>query len=645
MAKVTDHAAGGAMDSMLSQLSSPRELETMTEGEIEQLAKEIRAFIIQTVSQTGGHLASSLGVVEITLALHSVFDFSNDRIVWDVGHQAYAHKILTGRMDDFHTLRQYGGISGFPKITESPYDHFNTGHSSTSISAALGMAVSRDLAGQKQDVIAFIGDGSLTAGLAFEAMNQAGHLKKKMIVILNDNEMSISHNVGALSGYLNQILSGKLYNRMRNQVEVVLKSVPGIGNSFIKLAKAMEDTLKRLFVPGMLFEELGFHYMGPVDGHDYTKLVTTLKKARKIDGPVLIHIKTVKGKGYKYAEKSPAKWHGASPFEISSGRTLGKPKTIPSYTSVFGETMLQLAKENPKITAITAAMPSGTGLERFSEHFPDRFFDVGIAEQHAVTFAAGMAISGEKPFVAIYSTFLQRAYDQVIHDTCLMSLPVVFCLDRAGIVGADGETHHGLFDLSFLRPIPNLILMAPADENELRNMLFTASGLSMPAAIRYPRGSGEGVPLDEVFKEIPIGKSRVLLEGEDAVVLAVGPMAWKAQRVAKRLASEGLSIKVIDARFIKPLDETAILDAVENCGMVITCEENALAGGFGSAVLELMEQNRMLTPILRIGIPDIIVHHGTTSELQDELRLTEAHLFYRIREFVLENRTVRKHKN
>ncbi len=633
------------MDSILNQISTPRQLKTMTTDDIEQLAKEIRTFIIQNVSHTGGHLASSLGVVEITLALHSVFDFSKDRIIWDVGHQAYAHKILTGRMNEFHTLRQYGGISGFPKISESPYDHFNTGHSSTSISAALGMAVSRDLAGEDHDVIAFIGDGSLTAGLAFEAMNQAGHLKKKMLVILNDNEMSISHNVGALSGYLNQILSGKLYNRMRNQVEVVLKSVPAIGNSFIKLAKSMEDTLKRLFVPGMLFEELGFHFVGPVDGHDYTKLVTTLQKARKIDGPVLVHVKTVKGKGYKFAEKNPAKWHGVSPFEISTGRTLGKPKTLPSYTSVFGETMIQLAEENSRITAITAAMPSGTGLEDFGEHFPKRFFDVGIAEQHAVTFAAGMAISGKKPFVAIYSTFLQRAYDQVIHDTCLMNLPVVFCLDRAGIVGADGETHHGLFDLSFLRPIPNLIIMAPADENELRNMLFTASRLSMPAVIRYPRGNGEGVLQDETFQEIPIGKSRTLLEGEDAVVLAVGPMAWKAERVARRLASQGLSIKVIDARFVKPLDETAILNAVQDCHMIITCEENALAGGFGSAVLELLEQNRVPSPVLRIGIPDAIVHHGTPSELQDELRLTEAHLFYRIREFIMKNRTVRKHKN
>lgn len=638
-------STGGSMDPILNRLSSPRELETMTENQVEQLAKEIRTFIIESVSHTGGHLASSLGVIEITLALHTVFDFTKDRIIWDVGHQAYAHKILTGRMKDFHTLRQYGGISGFPKISESSYDHFNTGHSSTSISAALGMAVSRELDGLDHDVIAFIGDGSLTAGLAFEAMNQAGHLKKKMMVILNDNEMSISHNVGALSGYLNQILSGKLYNRMREHVEMVLKSVPGIGNSFIKLAKAMEDTLKRLFVPGMLFEELGFHYVGPVDGHDYTKLITTLQKARKIDGPVLIHIKTVKGKGYKYAEKSPDKWHGASPFEISTGRSLGKPKKTPSFTTVFGDTMVQLAKENPKIIAITAAMPSGTGLETFSEDYPKRFFDVGIAEQHAVTFAAGMAISGKKPFVAIYSTFLQRAYDQVIHDTCLMNLPVVFCLDRAGVVGADGETHHGLFDLSFLRPIPNLIMMVPADENELRHMLFTASSLSMPAVIRYPRGNGEGLPPDDVFQEIPIGKSRTLLEGEDAVVFAVGPLAWKAVRVANRLASEGISLKVIDARFVKPLDETAILKAVESCKMLITCEENALAGGFGSAVLELLEQNQVLPPVLRIGIPDAIVHHGTPAELLDELRLTEAHLFYRIREFIMENRTVRKHRN
>ncbi len=633
------------MDPILPRLTSPRELADMTSDEIGQLAKEIRSFIIKTVSHTGGHLASSLGVVEITLALHTVFDFTKDRIIWDVGHQAYTHKILTGRINAFDTLRQYGGLSGFPKITESPYDHFNTGHSSTSISAALGMAVARDLAKQEHDIIAFIGDGSLTAGLAFEAMNQAGHLKKKMMVILNDNEMSISHNVGALSGYLNQILSGKLYNRMRDHVETVLKSVPGIGNSFIKLAKSMEDTLKRMFVPGMLFEELGFHYIGPVDGHDYGKLVTILEKSRKIDGPVLIHIKTIKGKGYRYAEKSPDKWHGVSPFEISTGHSLGKPEKKPSFTAVFGETLIQLAEENPKITAITAAMPSGTGLENFGNQFPNRFFDVGIAEQHAVTFAAGMAISGKKPFVAIYSTFLQRAYDQVIHDTCLMNLPVVFCLDRAGIVGADGETHHGLYDLSFLRPIPNLIVMAPADENELRHMLYTAANLSMPAAIRYPRGKGEGLPPDEELREIPIGKSRRLREGEDAAVLAIGPMAWKAVRVAERLASEGISVKVIDARFAKPLDESAILDAIDHCGLLITCEENALAGGFGSAVLEFMEQNSITAPVLRIGIPNTIVHHGSPTELADSLRLTEAHLFYRFRDFIRENRSVRKQKN
>lgn len=633
------------MTSILDNISTPGDLARLNREQLKELARELRSFIIQTVSETGGHLASSLGVVETTLALNRVFDFRKDRIIWDVGHQAYVHKILTGRKAQFSTLRQYGGISGFPKISESPFDHFNTGHSSTSISAALGMATARDLQASDHHVIAFIGDGSLTAGLAFEGMNQAGHLKKRMIVILNDNEMSIARNVGALSGYLSQILSGQHYNKMRDIVEAILKSVPGVGPSMIRMAKAVEDTVKRLFVPGMLFEELGFHYIGPVDGHDVDRLETALERAKKIDDPVLVHVKTKKGKGYKYAEKQPDQWHGTNPFNVDTGMSVGKPSTRASYTSVFGTTMLDLARSDERITAITAAMPSGTGLDEFADTFPERCFDVGIAEQHAVTFAAGQAISGQRPFVAIYSTFLQRAYDQVIHDVCLMNLPVTFCMDRAGVVGADGETHHGLFDISFLRPLPNMILMAPADEHEFRNMLYTATRLSSPCAIRYPRGSGEGGQADPIFREIPVGRSRTLREGEDATILAIGNMSWRAYRVAEKLAAEGISLEVIDARFVKPLDESAILDSAEKTGMIITCEEHILEGGFGSAVMELLERNGAGIPVLRIGIPDRLVTHGTPAELHDELRLSEPHLFYRFREFIMENRTIRKRRN
>lgn len=619
---------------ILENINSPEDIKNLDTKKLNQLSKEIREFIIDSVSKTGGHLASSLGVVEVTLALHYVFDFKEDKIVWDVGHQAYIHKILTGRKNMFGTLRQYNGLSGFPKITESDYDHFNTGHSSTSISATVGMAVARDLKGQNYQTIAFIGDGSLTAGLAFEGMNQAGHLKRKMIVILNDNDMSIAPNVGALSGYLNQIISGQYYNKFRDKVEGVLKSIPAVGSSMIKFAKTIEESIKRIFVPGMLFEELGFEYEGVVDGHDIEKLISILEKHKNSNHPVLIHIKTTKGKGYSFSENKPEKWHGASPFDIESGKSLGNPKTLPSYTEIFGNTVNELAEINEKIVCITAAMPSGTGLSSFAEKYPERFFDVGIAEQHGVTMAGGLAISGMRPIAAIYSSFLQRAYDQVIHDVCLMNLPVTFCLDRAGVVGADGETHHGLYDISFLRPLPNIVLMAPADENELRNMIYTSTKMSCPVAIRYPRGTSEGVKMDENFVELKVGESRELKNGEDAVVLAAGSFAWKAYRVAEKLEKEGFSIKVIDPRFLKPLDESAIMEAAEKCGTVITIEENILDGGFGSSVIELFNNNGKSYPTLRLGIPDRIIHQGSPAELFDEMQLSEPHLFYRIQNFV-----------
>jgi len=627
---------------ILDSVNSPQDIKKLNINELKQLAKEIRKFIIESVSKTGGHLASSLGAVEVTLALHYVFDFKKDKIVWDVGHQAYVHKIITGRKNMFDKLRQYGGLSGFPKITESEYDHFNTGHSSTSISATVGMAVARDLKGEDYQTIAFIGDGSLTAGLAFEGMNQAGHLKKKMIVILNDNDMSIAPNVGALSGYLNQIISGQYYNKFREKVEAVLKSIPAVGSSMVKFAKVIEESIKRIFVPGMLFEELGFQYDGVIDGHDIEKLISVFEKYKESTHPVLLHIKTTKGKGYSFSEKKPEKWHGASPFDIESGKSLGKPKTVPSYTEVFGNTVNELAKVNDKLVCITAAMPSGTGLSEFAKKFPERFFDVGIAEQHGVTMAGGLAISGMRPIAAIYSSFMQRAYDQVIHDVCLMNLPVTFCLDRAGIVGSDGETHHGLYDLSYLRPLPNIVIMAPSDENELKNMIFTATNMSCPVAIRYPRGSAEGVEMDKEFSELKLGKSRTLKDGDDAVIIAAGPFAWKAYRVAKKLEEEGMSIKVIDARFVKPLDETEILESAKKCNIVITMEENILDGGFGSAVMELFDKYDVSYPMLRVGIPDKIVHQGTPAELFDELQISEPHLFHRVKNFVKTHKTVKK---
>jgi len=627
---------------ILENINSPEDIKQLNIHQLNQLAQEIRNFIIDSVSKTGGHLASSLGAVEVTLALHYVFDFKKDKIVWDVGHQAYIHKIITGRRDMFDTLRQYNGLSGFPKITESEYDHFNTGHSSTSISAAVGMAVARDLKGEDYQSIAFIGDGSLTAGLAFEGMNQAGHLQRKMIVILNDNDMSIAPNVGALSGYLNQIISGQYYNKFREKVETVLKTIPAVGSSMVKFAKTIEESIKRIFVPGMLFEELGFQYDGVIDGHDIEKLIAVFEKYKENKHPVLLHIKTTKGKGYSYSEKKPEKWHGASPFDIESGKSLGKPKVVPSYTDIFGETVNELAEINNKIVCITAAMPSGTGLSDFAKKYPDRFFDVGIAEQHGVTMAGGLAISGMRPIVAIYSSFLQRAYDQVIHDVCLMNLPVTFCLDRAGVVGSDGETHHGLYDISFLRPLPNLVLMAPSDENELRNMIYTSTKMSCPVAIRYPRGAAEGVEIDKDFQEIRLGESRVLKEGEDALVLAVGSFAWKAKRVAEKLEQEGISIKVIDPRFIKPLDDSNILEAAKKCGIVITIEENVLEGGFGTAVMEMFDRYDVNYPILRLGIPDKIVHQGSPSELFDELQLSEPHLFYRVQSFIKQHKMARK---
>jgi len=609
------------MSSFLRQLNSVREIRNMTISQLQELAKEIRSEIIATVSLNGGHLAPNLGVVELTLAIHKVFSSPVDQIVWDVGHQSYVHKIITGRRDDFRTLRKFGGISGFPKPAESPHDAFGTGHSSTSISAALGLAIARDLKGKNNTVVAVIGDGAMTGGMSFEALNYAGHLKKNLIVILNDNEMSIDHNVGAMSGYLARLRTEPMYTRGKEELEQLLRKIP-IGSALLRMGERFKDSLKYLVVPGMLFEELGFIYFGPVDGHDIKAMTTILQQAKSQKGPVLVHVLTKKGKGYQPAEKNPDKFHGIGAFYVATGEVLKKNDT-PTYTEVFGNTMMRLAHQDEKVLAITAAMPSGTGLTNFSRAFPARFFDVGIAEQHAVTMAAGLAAGGYHPVVALYSTFLQRAYDQVLHDVCLQNLPVTFAIDRAGIVGDDGATHQGVFDLAFLRPIPNMVIMAPKDENELQHMLATAVDHAGPSALRYPRGSGTGCMMDKEQKILPLGKAEVIKEGTDATLLAIGSMVRVAEKAAMILATRGIKVAVINARFVKPLDEKCILYYVQMSGKLFTLEENVLQGGFGSAVIEFLSaQGLGGLQIYQFGIPDTFVEHGSPELLRARYGLT-----------------------
>ncbi len=613
------------MSKLLDNINNPDDLKKVAAENLPLLAGEIREEIVDGISKTGGHLASSLGAVDLAVALHYVFNTPKDKIVWDVGHQAYAHKILTGRREAFKTIRQLGGISGFPKISESVYDAFGTGHSSTSISAAMGMVVARDLKGEDYKVIAIIGDGSLTAGIAFEGLNQAGHLKKDVVVILNDNEMSISRNVGALSSFLSRKITGRLATRLKKEAEGFFMSIPRIGERLVSLAKRAEDSLIALLTPGMLFEGLGFHYIGPIDGHNMDELVNTFTDAKELKGPILIHVLTKKGKGYLPAEKEPVKFHGIGPFEKETGKSIKSGKQIPAYTDIFGQTLVELAEKNKKIVAITAAMPEGTGLDEFAKRFPDRFFDVGIAEQHAVTFAAGLAKEGLIPVVAIYSTFLQRAYDEILHDAALQNLPMVLAIDRAGIVGADGPTHHGLFDISYLRHIPNVIIMAPKDEDELRHMLKTAIECKRPAAIRYPRGEGYGTGSRESgvgSKIIPIGKAEVLMKGDDAAIIAIGSTVYPALEAAKRLEKNGIKITIVNARFVKPIDEDVITSIAKNTGVVFTIEENALQGGFGSALLELLEKNGITDcKVKRMGVPDEFVEHGSQKELRSILGL------------------------
>jgi len=605
--------------SLLDSIKEPRDLKALSLPQLKQLAEEIRKLIIKTVSQNGGHLAPNLGVVELTIALHYVFESPNDKIIWDVGHQSYTHKILTGRKDQFPTLRTFGGLSGFPKHAESIHDIFDTGHSGTSISAGLGISVAKELKKEQSKVIAVIGDGSMTAGEAFEGLNQAGHLNKDLVVVLNDNEMSISPNVGALSSFLSKRLTGKSFVHFKKEMESFFKSIPGIGDNILQWAKKSEDSFTGFFTPGMLFAALHFDYLGPVKGHRLEDLIATFQNIRHIQNPVLVHVLTTKGKGYPPAEKNPAFFHGVGPFnQEAEDPTLRKPHEVPTYTEVFGKTMVDLAEKDPRIVAITAAMPEGTGLNIFAQKFPQRFFDVGIAEQHAVTFAAGMALEGLIPVVAIYSTFIQRAYDQVLQDVCLPNIAVIFALDRAGIVGEDGPTHQGLFDLSFLRPLPNLVIMAPKDERELRDMLYSATTYNRPVVIRYPRGSGVGVSLSQEPQMIPLGQWETLKEGEEAVILAIGSTVQPSLEAANLLTAMGKSAAVVNARFLKPLDEKILAEMAKKFSHVITVEENVIQGGFGSAVMEKLHQFQAKGILVRpLGIPDCFVEHGPSKKIRN----------------------------
>ncbi|MBW2621685.1 MAG: 1-deoxy-D-xylulose-5-phosphate synthase [Deltaproteobacteria bacterium] len=610
------------MPRLLDNIETPADVRKLSIRDLPILAQEIRDEIVNTVSKTGGHLAPSLGVVELTIALHYVFDTPHDRIIWDVGHQAYAHKLLTGRRDRFHTLRQKGGISGFPKRSESRFDHFDTGHSSTSISAGLGMSVGLELKEDDARVIAVIGDGSLTGGIAYEGLNQAGELKKNLIVILNDNEMSISANVGALSSFLSRKLTAKSYVAFKREVQNFLRTVPGIGENIIQLIKRSEDSFRSFIFPSVVFEAFDFEYLGPIRGHRFNRLIEAFTNSKNLDGPVLIHVYTEKGKGYGPAEENPAHFHGVGAFEVETGNSKKRVKTQPTYTQIFGQTLVELAEKDDKIVAITAAMPEGTGLAYFQEKLPERFYDVGIAEQHAITFGAGLALEGFRPVIAIYSTFMQRGFDQIIHDVCLQNLPVTFAMDRGGLVGEDGPTHHGIFDLSFMRALPNMTVMVPKDENEFRRMLKTAVYHEGPVALRYPRGQGAGVPLDKEIRPLEIARAEILRSGKDLLILAIGSMVLPSVEAAEILVREGIEATVMNARFVKPLDEEMIIARAGESGKVLCVEENTILGGLGSAVSEILTEVGLPDLRLkRLGIPDVFVEHGTQTELRAGLGL------------------------
>jgi 1-deoxy-D-xylulose-5-phosphate synthase len=604
-------------NNLLDQIQSPLDIRDLPIDDLKALAQDIRDKIVQTVSRTGGHLAPSLGVVELTIALHYIFDTPKDKIIWDVGHQSYTHKLLTGRQDQFATLRQYKGMSGFPKVKESEYDAFETGHSSTSISAATGITLGKLIKGDKHRAIAVIGDGSMTAGMAFEALNHAGHLDKDLIVILNDNEMSISPNVGAMSSFLSRKLTGKTMNRVKNHLVEKL-GISDVGENILNILRKSEESFKSFFTPGMLFEAFKFNYLGPIDGHSIEDLIESLEIARDTSqGPMLIHVLTKKGKGYEPAEKNPDIFHGIGPFDILSGKPHSSKGPI-TYTKVFGNTISKLARKDDRIVAISAAMVSGTGLSGFAEEFPDRFFDVGIAEQHALTFAAGLASEGLRPVVAIYSTFFQRALDQIIHDICIPNLPVTLAIDRAGVVGDDGPTHHGAFDISFLSFIPNMVIMAPKDEEELQHMLYTSIEYNGPTAVRYPRGAGEDRPMEESdeLQLLPIGKGELLVVGDDILLLPVGNRVYPALEATKELKAIGINASVINPRFIKPLDGDLIEKWASHTGKMITIEDNSKMGGFGSSVLELLSSRGVYhVQTLLLGYPDNFIEHGPQKTL------------------------------
>ena len=609
--------------SLLTSINDPSDIQDLDFADLETLAQEIRDLIIQTVSCNGGHLAPSLGVVELTLALLKIFNPSRDKIIWDVGHQAYAYKILTRGMERFRTLRQKNGISGFPRPEESRFDHFCVGHSSTSISAGLGMAVARDLLGTSNKVLSVIGDGSMTAGLAYEGLNQAGDLDRSMVVVLNDNAMSISRNVGALSSFFSRKLADQRFMRFKDDLKNWLRQVPKIGDELVNYARRSEESLKSFFTPGMLFEAFKFTYLGPINGHNVRQLTNVFEQVRALEGPILVHVLTTKGKGYQPAETNPTYFHGVGCFEPETGQSTKSKASAPGdYSTVFGTTLTQLAEKDPSLVAITAAMPEGTGLSTFKDRFPDRFFDVGICEQHAVTFAAGLASQGLRPCVAIYSTFLQRSFDQIIHDVCLQNLPVTFCLDRSGLVGEDGPTHHGAFDLSFLRQIPNIVLMAPKDEPELQQMMVTAQEHPGPAAIRYPRGVGPGHELLDAPQPLTIGEGEKIKDGRDGAVLAVGSRVYPALEAVHRLEKRtSETFAVYNARFIKPLPAHLLLELADQHSRIVILEENALAGGFSSAVLEFLADNQLLSglQVTRLGLPDRFIPHGT---IKDQLQET-----------------------
>ncbi|MGD8893627.1 MAG: 1-deoxy-D-xylulose-5-phosphate synthase [Desulfobacterales bacterium] len=605
--------------SFLERINSPADLKALSRSELPILASEIRKVIIEVVSKNGGHLAPSLGTVELAIAIHFVFNAPADKIIWDVGHQSYAHKLLTGRRERFHTLRQLDGICGFTRMSESPYDAFSTGHSSTSISAGLGIACAKRLKNDKSKVIAVIGDGSMTAGLAYEGLNQAGDINRNIIVILNDNDMSIAHNVGALSSFLSRTFSAKYLQDFKKELKDFLKSLPKVGDDLYQFVKRSKESFKTFITPGMLFEAFNFEYFGPINGHNLNHLIDILNNIKCLNEPVLLHVSTKKGKGYPPAEKNPVYFHGVGCFNADTGESLNKECSVPTYTQVFGETLFQMAKKDERIVAVTAAMPEGTGLVKFAKAYPDRFFDVGIAEQHAVTFAAGLATEGLKPVVAIYSTFLQRAYDQILHDVCIEALPVVFAIDRGGIVGEDGATHNGVFDLAYLRSLPNMVVMAPKDENELARMLITSLAHKGPIAVRYPRGDVEGVKIEKQDIPVPIGKGKILQKGNDVLILAIGRSVSETLAAHSTLAEKGISATVVNCRFVKPLDADLIGALAREIPRIITVEENVRQGGFGSAVLECLSDQGVTGFHLQcIGIPDSFVEHGPQKILRSK---------------------------